>query len=501
MFKTLYFKLAAVIVGLFCLIGILFILLSMYATRTYFQEVNQMLNRNLAPHLISEKILMQNGRINEPVVEHIFHQLMVVNPGIEVYLLDLNGRILKFSAPPGKVKRQTISLEPLKGFLNKTASFPVLGDDPRDLEHKKVFSAAPVPLQGPIEGYLYIILGGEEFESVVHMLQSSYVLRLSMWAGVGVLLFALITSLLLFNRMTRPLRQLTTAMETFRQSDFSEPPDILSRFRAHSENEIDRLGMIFMQMAGRIVQQIKELRHHDALRREFVANVSHDLRTPLTSLHGYLETLLLKKEELKPEEQQDYLTIAINRSNQLGKLVNELFDLAKLDSPDIQVRSESFSLVELIQDIVQKFRLSVDKKKIKLQTNFVEHPPLGFADVGLIERVFENLIENAIRHTPENGFITITVVPKEQGLMVQVSDTGSGIQPEDIPRLFDRSYRLKRERPKDAEGAGLGLAITNRILELHQSGIEVKSEVNAGTTFTFTVPVYKTEPSPTVLVR
>jgi two-component system OmpR family sensor kinase len=94
MFKTLYFKLAAVIVRLFCLIGIFFIMLSMYATRVYFQEVNQMLNRNLAPHLISEKILMQDGRINEQVVEHIFHQLMVVNPGIEVYLLDPNGKIL-----------------------------------------------------------------------------------------------------------------------------------------------------------------------------------------------------------------------------------------------------------------------------------------------------------------------------------------------------------------------------------------------------------------------
>jgi two-component system OmpR family sensor kinase len=492
MFKTLYFKLAAVLVGLFCLIGIFFILLSLYTTHLYFQEVNQILNRNLAPHLISERILMQGGHINELVVKHIFHQLMVVNPGIEVYLLDPKGKIMAFSAPPGKVKRQTVSLKPLKEFLNKNGSFPILGDDPRDLEHMKVFSVAPVPLKGPIEGYLYVILGGEEFESAAQLLQGSYILRLSMWAGVGVLLFALITSLLLFNRMTRPLRQLTTAMESFRQRDFSESPDFLSRFRVHSGNEIDRLGMIFMQMADRIVHQIKELRQDDALRREFVANITHDLRTPLTSLHGYLETLLLKKEELKPEEQQDYLTIAIKRSNQLGKLVSELFELAKLDSPDVQVHSESFSLVELIQDIMQKFRLSVDKKKIKLQTNFMEHLPLVFADIGLVERVFENLIENAIRYTPENGFITITVVPKEERLMVQVSDTGSGVGPEDIPSLFDRSCRLKRERPKDAEGSGLGLTITKRILELHGSGIEVKSEVNVGTTFTFTLPVYKT---------
>lgn len=493
MFKTLYFRLAAVMVGIFCLIGILFIVLTLYTTRLYFQEVNQMLNRQLAPHLISERILMQDGRVNDPVLKHIFHQLMVVNPGIEVYLLDPKGKILAFSAPPGKVRRQTVSLGPLKKFLDETGSFPILGDDPRDPERKKVFSVAPVPLKGQIEGYLYVILGGEEFESIAQLLQGSYILRLSIWAVVGGLLFALITALLLFNRMTRPLRQLTTAMETFRQRDFSESPDFLSRFQARSGNgnEIDRLGMISKQMADRIVQQIKELRQADTLRREFIVNITHDLRTPLTSLHGYLETLLLKEAGLTPEEQQNYLTIAIKRSDQLGRLVSKLFELAKLDSPDVQLRIESFSLDELIQDIMQKFQLAAEKKKIRLQTNFVENLPFVFGDIGLIERVFENLIENAVRYTPENGSITITVVPKDEKLMVRVSDTGSGIRPEDIPHLFDRSYRLKRERQKDAEGSGLGLAIAKRILELHGGDIEVDSVVNVGTTFTFTLSIYK----------
>jgi signal transduction histidine kinase len=491
MFKTLHCKLAAVLVGLFCLIGVLFILLTLYTTRVYFQEVNQTLNRALAQHLISEKILMKAGRVNEQVLKHVFHTLMVVNPGIEVYLLDRNGKILAFSAPPGKVKRQTVSLKPLKKFLDGTRSFPILGDDPRDLERKKVFSVAPVPLKGPIEGYLYVILGGEEFESAAQLLQGSYILQLSIWAGAGGLLFALITALLLFNRMTRPLRQLTKAMESFRQSDFSENPDFLRSFKGGSRDEIDRLASIFGQMAERIIQLIKDLRQVDALRRELVTNITHDLRTPLASLQGYLETLLLKEGELTPEEQRDYLRIAMKRSNQLGKLVSELFELAKLDSPDVHVRFESFSPGELIQDIAQKFRLAAEKKKISLQINFVENLPFVSADIGLIERVFENLIENAVRHTPENGIIIIRVVPKEERLMVQVSDTGSGIRPEDLPHLFARSYLMKRERAKDTEGAGLGLAITKRILELHGSEIEVNSEVGVGTTFIFTLPVYK----------
>ena len=491
MFKALYLKLAVVLLGLFCLIGVLYALLTLYTTRMYFQEVNQKLNRTLAEHLVLEKVLMEEGRVNERALQDIFHMLMVVNPNIEVYLLDPNGNIMAFSAPPGKVKRQKISIEPLKSFLKKTAVFPLLGDDPRDLERKKVFSAAPISLKGEIQGYLYVILGGEEFDTVVEMLYGSYILRLSIWIAAGGLLFALLAGLLLFFRMTLRLRKLTTDMETFRQSGFSEYPNSLLSLKGRSGDEVDRLGSIFAPMAERIIQLIKDLKQADALRRELMISITHDLRTPLTSLRGYLETLLLKEGKLTPDEQRDYLTIAIRRSDQLGKLVSDLFELAKLDSPDVQVRFESFSLGELIQDIVQKFQLVVEKKKMRLLTNCVEDLPFVFADMGLIERIFENLIENAVRYTPESGSVIIAVVPKEERLMVQVSDTGSGIRPEDLTHLFDRSYQLRRRRPKDAERTGLGLAITKRILELHGSDIKVDSLIDVGTTFSFTLPIYR----------
>jgi signal transduction histidine kinase len=141
-------------------------------------------------------------------------------------------------------------------------------------------------LNGQTQGYLYIILGGQEFDTEAQMLQGSYILRLSLWAIIGGLVFALLAALLLFNRLTRPLRQLTTAMESFRQSGFSEPPEILHQVPISSENEIDKLALIFRQMADRIAMQIKELKDSDAHRREFLANVAHDLRTPLTSLRA-----------------------------------------------------------------------------------------------------------------------------------------------------------------------------------------------------------------------
>lgn len=493
MFKNLYARLAAVLLALFLAIGILDILLTLYTTRMYFQEVNQKLNRTLAQHLVSEKILMKDGRVDEAALQNIFHMLMVVNPSIEVYLLDSSGKVLAFSAPPGKVIRQKISLKPLKRFLEGTSSFPILGDDPRDPKLEKVFSVAPISVKGNIQGYVYVILGGEEFDTVAQMLQGSYIIRLSVWAAAGGLLFAFLASLLLFNRMTQRLRRLTTAMETFRQRDFSEPPAFLSRFRAGSRNEIDRLGTIFMHMAERIVHQIKELRKVDTLRREFVTNIAHDLRTPLTSLRGYLETLLLKEGGLTTEEQRNYLTVAIKRSEQLGKLVSELLELSKLDSPDVQVRFESFSLDELIRDILQKFQLAAEKKKVMLHMNIADPLPLAFADIGLCERVLDNLIENALRYTQEDGSITVTAVSGAEKITVKVSDSGSGIQPEDIPHLFDRYYRMGRNQLDSSGGSGLGLAIVKRILELHGSDIQVSSIVDVGTTFTFTLPVYTTQ--------
>lgn len=492
MLKTLYGKLAAVLLGLLCLIGVLYILLTLFTTRMYFQEVCQKLNRTLAEHLVSEKILIQEGQVNEEALKELFHMLMVINPSIEIYLLDRKGSILAFSAPPGKVKRQEVSLEPLNRFLSGAVNFPILGDDPRDLNRKKVFSAAPISVDNQVEGYLYVILGGEEYDSVVQMLQGSYILRLSSWVAAGSLLFALLTGLLVFNLLTRRLRRLTTVMEAFQRGDFSEHISSSHRYNAYPGDEIDRLGATFNRMADRIIQQVKKLKQTDTLRRELVANVSHDLRTPLASLQGYLETLLLKEGKLTPQEQRNYLEIATKHSERLGKLVSELFELAKLDSQEIQLHREPFSLGELVQDVAQKFQLVAEQKKIKLQTDFRADLPFVLADIGLIERVLENLIENAIRYTPEGGTVTVALIHRDNVITIEVTDTGCGIPQEDLPYIFDRFYRVEKNHPERSRGAGLGLAIAKRTLELHGSPIEAKSTISVGTAFTFRLPINKT---------
>ncbi|MCI0527856.1 MAG: HAMP domain-containing protein, partial [Nitrospira sp.] len=268
MFKTLYGKLVAVLLGLFCVIGLSYVLLALFTTRTHFQEVHQKLNLTLAENLVSEKILMKEGRVNEEAMKEVMHMLMVINPTIEVYLLDPEGRILTYSAPPGKVKRSRISLDPIRTFLNGAHSLPILGDDPRDLLRKKIFSVAPIPGKNGIEGYVYVVLGSEEYDSVVQMLQGSYILRLSTWAAVGGLLFTFLAGLVFFHLLTRRLKRLTSTMEAFTQCDFSDPIGLSSHSHTTSGDEIDRLGVTFSQMADRILQQLTKLKQTDRLRRE-----------------------------------------------------------------------------------------------------------------------------------------------------------------------------------------------------------------------------------------
>jgi len=495
MFNTLYGKLAVVLFGLFCVIGAVVMFLTLYVTHLYFQEVSQKLNRTLAERMVSDKVLMEEGGVNAEVVKDIFHQMMVINPNIELYLLDPQGTILSFSAPPGKVKRQRISLDPLNRFLSGAENFPILGDDPRDLTRKKVFSVFPIEtLGGSIEGYLYIILGGEEFDSVMQMLEESYILQLSLWTGGAILVGTLLAGLLCLKLLTRKLNSLASAMDIFRRAELSTQPNILSPsdgrpLVARRADEIDELETTFVQMADLIRQQVRRLKETDQLRRELVANVSHDLRTPVTSLQGYLETLVLKEGALSSQERRRYLEIATAQSKRLGDLIAELFELAKLNSQEMKPRIESFALGELVQDVVQKFRVIVEAKQVTLQAKLGEDLPMVSADIGLIERVLENLIENALRYTPHEGRITVILSRMGEKIMTRVTDTGCGIPPSDLPHIFDRYYQVGKSHQRDETGAGLGLAITKRILELHGSAIEVESVVNQGTTFSFHLAV------------
>jgi signal transduction histidine kinase len=486
---SLYARLALGLVALVMLMGALNLAILLHAGRLYQQELNQQLNRTLAANLIAEnKLQVEGGRFDPAALEPIFHTYMVINPAIEVYLLNADGRILAFSAPAEKVRRDHVDLAPVHAFLRAGNHLPIVGDDPRDSTGRKVFSAAPIGPANRPQGYLYVVLAGEQLDSVAAMLRDSYILRAALYVVIGAALFGVLAGLWLLFRITRRLRRLDRAMSAFAADDFSRLPP-LAEFDTGSRDELGRLGRTFKSMAERIGEQVATLKQTDALRRELVANVSHDLRTPIASLQGYLETLLMKADTLSAGERNQYLQIAMRHSERLGALVAELFELVKLESGHTQLHREAFAPGELVQDVVLKYRLPAREAGIHITTDIPPDLPFVDADIALIERVLENLLDNAVRHTPAGGSVRVTLAAAAGQVNVQVADTGDGIPPEELPRLFDRFYQVKKSQREVGDGVGLGLAIVKRILELHAVSIAVYSTLRAGTRFDFALPV------------
>jgi len=484
MLNTLYSKLAAALFGLVCLIGLLFFLLVRYSTEMYQQEVSQKLNTALAQNIVHHEPLLKDKHINEAAVKDIFHMLMVVNPRIEVYLLDQDGRILDYDAPVEKIQRQRVDTKAIKQFVSGDIRYPVLGDDPRDTNKQKIFSAAPVMYNNSLQGYLYIILSGEEVDSITQMLHGSYIARFTLLGVIASLLVALAAGLLIFFLLTGRLRYLSDVIASYTK-DSGMAGNKRFTLKNKKKDEIDKLGEQFNIMADRIDEQLQALQRNDSQRRELVANVSHDLRTPLATLHGYLETLLLKDTELSEEERQRYLEIAVSHSHRLNQLVSELFELSKLDSCETLLNVEPFSLGELIQDVIQKFVLMAKEKQISLTTDYGQGLPFAYGDIAMMQRVLENLLENAIRHTPTGGHISVSLAKTSDKILVKVADTGCGIPEDEIPFIFERFYRLEKSRQGGQKNAGLGLAIVKKILELHGSRIRAESKQRKGTIFSF----------------
>ena len=483
MLHSLYGRLAIVLATILALLGGVFAFGAMVSGRAIFGEINQDLHRDLAAHLVKDSLPMVDGEVQAEALEHIFHMLMVVNPSIEVYLLDLEGRILAYDAPPEVVVRDAVDLAPIRDFLSGEGKLPIWGQDPRSPIRERVFSVAPIGSAAAPEGYLYVVLGGEQLDSAIRMVRSSRQLQIGLGMASALLLFGLLAGLVLFFWMTRRVRRLDRRMEAFRKSGFESAPPAIER---NGSDEVDRLERTFEEMAHRLVDQLGELRKTDSLRRELVANVSHDLRTPLTSLQGYLETLRVMT-DLPAEERRQYLETALRQTRRLARLVRELMDLARLDSATLEMRREPLVLNELVQDVVQQFQLGAGERDVQLEADLPEGLAIVDADVGLVSRVLENLIDNGLRHTPEGGLVSVILRRNDGDVGVDVCDTGCGIADEDLPRIFDRFYRNPRDR--NGSGAGLGLAIAKRILELHDSTLTVESQVGGGSTFSFRLPV------------
>lgn len=451
-------------------------------------EVVQGLSRDLAQHIAHDTVLMDRNGPMPNAVRELFSQLMLVNPSVEVYLLDTGGRIVGSAAPEGRIRREQVDLAPIQRLL-KGEALPILGDDPRSINGSKVFSAAPLRVNGQPAGYLYVVLLSEEHDRFAERGATSAALNTALLSIGLVALLCLIAGLTAFALITRPLRRLTEKVSQFDINGVPTappaPPEPESVEKAASHDEIAILDAAFRQMQARLGEQWRSLTRQDQERRELVANISHDLRTPLASLHGYLETLSLKDSTLSPADRRRYLGIALDQSRKVGGLAQSLLELVRLEHGFVQPVLERFSLTDLVQDIFQKFELTAEARQIELKATFAPNVAVACADLGLIERVLTNLVDNALRHTPQGGEIELSLRPQGSFIEVTVSDTGPGIASPLREGLFLRPFNIGGAR----RDGGLGLRIVHRILQLHGREIELLDMPGRGATFRFSLPV------------
>ena len=493
LFSSLYWKISATLLLLLIVIGCAYIFITADTVQVYFQEKNQRLNAELAAHVVQEvKPTYQNGQVDEASMDKIMHSMMAINPSIEVYLLDTSGNILNYVAPYKKVKLEKVTLDPVLTFLETEGQQFIKGDDPRNPGIQKEFSAAPILEEEKLIGYVYVVLASEEYDMAAKELIGDYIMRLGGKTMLVTLVTTLLTGLLIFWFITRYLNQIIAVVKRFKEGHLDE------RIPVKSSGELKELAITFNEMAQEILSNIEKIKTTENLRRELVANVSHDLRTPLSIIHGYVETMLMKADSISPEQRSQYLQTILKSTERLKKLVGDLFELSKLEAKEVKPKKEPFFITELVQDVSQKHRLLAEEKNVTIVPVADQNIPMVNADISLIERVLQNLMDNAIKFSKDGGIVTIETHNFGNNVEVKVTDTGRGIPQEDIPLVFNRYFNLTKStsgQPEDDElsktSVGLGLAIVKKILEIHDATIHLTSQLNKGSAFSFRLPVYK----------
>ncbi len=478
--------------ALLCGFGLLAAVLAKRVAVEHERETVQRLSWGLARNIVEhwpEVTQPARDAFDRESLDRILQMLMVVNPAIDVYLLDENGRVRAAIGDPEAVQDRQVDIEAVRAFLGG-APLPLLGTDPRAPGQRKVFSAAmfpPLPGNPEPPGYLYVVLDGEAQARAAsgagsHRLWETAALV----AGAGMVL-ALAVGVIAVRSITRPLRRLAADMSGFRPG--SEPHERPVPAPVVAGDEVAAIGRAFEAMARRIERQVREQREQQAAHNEVIANVAHDLRTPLTALHGYLEALGQGGAAPDGAARPRYLAIALAQSDKVRNLSRQLFELARLQSTDEVFQRDRFRLDELLHDTVQKFELAATPPPVT-----IEGPAPGplemDGDLQLIDRAITNLIDNAIRHGPGARPVRVSLEHDGQGVQVMVEDDGPGL-PRELSRRLDAGKPV-REPPLERKGGGfggLGLAIAQRIAWLHGGSLRTLPSKGGGTRLCLSLPL------------
>ncbi|MBX2824108.1 MAG: HAMP domain-containing histidine kinase [Gammaproteobacteria bacterium] len=531
--RSLFAKLSLVFLVILLTLGLAILWLSYRSSQDYILEFTQKLNRPIAMYMAESVEWVVDGELNPSALEDLTPHVMMINPSLEVYLLDASGQVI---SPTGQQSVQSspfVDMHAISKFLAEDVVFPVQGSHPGQPGETSIFSVWPIVEENTIGsatgeqpemvGYVYVILGSQKHESLLASIQSSYSIRDMLLTLTGVIVLTLCGGLVVFFMLTRRLRKLADAVSNHHPvgmpgKSFSVPDINLDDNRtlsttypktlpahqgkeAFQGDEIDLLQRTYDNMTQEIVEQYHLLEHSDVSRREFIASISHDLRTPLTSLQNYLETVLTKWNTLEDKGRYNFIENARRQTMRLQHLIAQLFEISKLNSPDLRLQPEKFSMLELAYDCAQDFEIYSERKKIKIEIEAQYEDVSVYevhADIALMQRVLENLISNAIRHTPEQGRIRISLEEQDgSSLCIMISDTGCGLsreQKESFHKTGAIGRSTKKKNPvlhdKGTSHTGIGLSIVQRILDLHESSLQLSTgnKQHTGTSFFFVLP-------------
>ncbi len=415
-------------------------------------------------------------------------EYVLYSPNTGLYLLDTEGKVL---ASAGDARPFwsgfRVDLTPVRGALDTQSDAPVISDDPDHESKTCLVAARPVQRDGQTMGWLYVVARSANLGSSTPELMRSYAVRTAVTVSLMTLSLGVLLTISMIAVLTRPLIELTRVVENVRESGFAQ--SVCGSFvpNCGRDDEVGRLSRTFRETFERLNLETQRVKDIDNKRREMVASVSHDLRTPLTALIGLLDTVRMKGDTLSAQEQRDYLARAEQNAQHLKRLTDALNELSRLDNPEFKTHPEPIAIGELADDVVQRFVATAERAGLKLELDYPDGLPLAPVDAALIERALANLLDNAMRVTPPGGVVRVSVLREGKGLRLEVSDTGPGVALEDQPRVFERFYQTTRHRELRGS-AGLGLAIVKRVAELHGGKAGLRSQPGKGSTFFIELP-------------
>ena len=298
-------------------------------------------------------------------------------------------------------------------------------------------------------------------------------LQMFLIAAAAAFILAFVVVGLFSYRLVKPLRQMSAAAKSFGDGDFS------IRVPVTSNDEIGQLATAFNNMAD-------SLSSSESMNRSFVANVSHELKTPMTTIAGFIDGIL--DGTIPPERQSHYLHIVSDEVKRLSRLVRTMLNLSRIDNGELKLRPSDFDISETVLSTVLTFEKSIDEKKIDIRGLDTLQPMQVHGDEDLLHQVVYNLVENAVKFTNTEGYISFNVSDSIDRIAVTIENSGSGIQSDELPLVFEKFYKTDKSRSQDKNGMGLGLYLVRTIIKLHGGDISVSSVVNEYTRFSFYIP-------------